>query len=564
MMYQPQQTGVVIEMARAMEDRRFTPLDMQRILDAALAFGMSAIFGIMVGTLLRDFLHEALEPEEKKAIRPAIDVVFPATEKRELLVRYTGGPQRFGFPVGLEGEARNFAGWDWVILDTPRNRKIIRETKQWTIARHQPAHLQRRLLPSMVSAHTAEQIFARAKEYFGATTNPEEAGYILPDGTMLDFSGEKYAPPRVCRVAPVLMAPGRRELDHREIAFAWPEDDSPGGFDAMAQVMNWGAVRFSIYHETVVVNLVKPPTEAQKTAIDRALWYNPDAVLVVEVDDSKLDQIDYQEFTHPFTSWKAFVERTAALGRPTGLGLMTQTSLLPQALPEKDYREQAHQVLDDVLKAIDETRKADSIRRIERVLDRSKVEHLIVGADDLREAIADYRGVEREGLTPEEYIEEKESAFEAVVEAAEGLDIDEDALEEIEEPKVAPPVANELRRRSIEVIDRLIKEKHRDPNWEKWPHATISDARKAVYKDILGGFSTVVEAKEYVEGLPEDNVIFTARGDEISFFFIKLIIADIERNPWLSPFRPERKPDISWQPPLIPKTGLASFHRERE
>jgi hypothetical protein len=173
MMYQPQQTGVVIEMARAMEDRRFTPLDMQRILDAALAFGMSAIFGIMMGTLLRDFLREALEPEEKKAIRPAIDVVFPATEKRELLVRYTGGPQRFGFPVGLEGEVRNFAGWDWVILDTHRNRQIIRETKQWTIARHQPAHLQRRLLPSTVSTHTADQIFARAKEYFGATTNPE-------------------------------------------------------------------------------------------------------------------------------------------------------------------------------------------------------------------------------------------------------------------------------------------------------------------------------------------------------------------------------------------------------
>jgi hypothetical protein len=60
------------------------------------------------------------------------------------------------------------------------------------------------------------------------------------------------------------------------------------------------------------------------------------------------------------------------------------------------------------------------------------------------------------------------------------------------------------------------------------------------------------------------DVIIPVEDDEISFFLIKLIIADIERNPWLSPFRPERKPDISWQPPLIPKTGLASFHRERE
>jgi hypothetical protein len=78
----------------------------------------------------------------------------------------------------------------------------------------------------------------------------------------------------------------------------------------MAQVMNWGAIRFSTFHETVVVNLVKPPTEPQTKAIDRALWYNPDAVLVVEVDNPELDQIDYREFTCPFTNWRAFIERT--------------------------------------------------------------------------------------------------------------------------------------------------------------------------------------------------------------------------------------------------------------
>jgi hypothetical protein len=111
-----------------------------------------------------------------------------------------------------------------------------------------------------------------------------------------------------------------------------------------------------------------------------------------------------------------------------------------------------------------------------------------------------------------------------------------------------------LRRQAVETLSRLIDCKRNDPNWEKWPDGTNSDARKAVYKDILDGFNTVAEAKEYVQEMPEDNVIFTARGDEISFALIKLVITDIEKNPWLSPFRAERRPEISWQPPLMPET----------
>ena len=133
-----------------------------------------------------------------------------------------------------------------------------------------------------------------------------------------------------------------------------------------------------------------------------------------------------------------------------------------------------------------------------------------------------------------------------------------EALGPEQKKKIRPAldlVLPQTQRKDADILDRLIKEKRQGINWEKWPHGSISDARKAVYKDILNGFSTVAEAKEYVEGLPEDNVIFTARGDEIPFSLIKLVITDIERNPWLSPFKPEREPDITWQPPLIPKTG---------
>jgi len=109
----------------------------------------------------------------------------------------------------------------------------------------------------------------------------------------------------------------------------------------------------------------------------------------------------------------------------------------------------------------------------------------------------------------------------------------------------------ELRRQAVEILDRLITRKRNDPSWEKWPDGTSSDARKAVYKEILEGFDTIAEAREYIAEMPEDNVIFTARGDEISFALVKLVITDIEKNPWLSPFR-RSKSGKSQQPMLLP------------
>ncbi|MDP3880175.1 MAG: hypothetical protein Q8Q07_07735 [Dehalococcoidales bacterium] len=126
-----------------------------------------------------------------------------------------------------------------------------------------------------------------------------------------------------------------------------------------------------------------------------------------------------------------------------------------------------------------------------------------------------------------------------------------EALESEQEEVVQPMIDFLLPDTEVDLLDRLINEKRNDLNWEKWPDGTLSDARRAVYKDILEGFDTAAEAREYVEGLPEDTAIYTARGDEIPFSLIKAIISDIERNPWLSPFGTER-PVRSWQPPLLP------------
>jgi len=91
---------------------------------------------------------------------------------------------------------------------------------------------------------------------------------------------------------------------------------------------------------------------------------------------------------------------------------------------------------------------------------------------------------------------------------------------------------DQLGRGTVAMLDRLIARHQHDT----WPTPSLSDSRKAVYRDILNGFRTLHEAAEHIEYMPEDSVIFTARGDEIPFVLIKAIVEDIERNPWLSPF----------------------------
>jgi hypothetical protein len=91
--------------------------------------------------------------------------------------------------------------------------------------------------------------------------------------------------------------------------------------------------------------------------------------------------------------------------------------------------------------------------------------------------------------------------------------------------------------KDLDRLNQLIKERYKD-----YPRGhTLDDPRewalKAVYRDIMEGFSNLKEAKEYVEGFEGDRVIYTARGHEIPFSLIKDAIKHIERNPFYSPWR---------------------------
>lgn len=101
--------------------------------------------------------------------------------------------------------------------------------------------------------------FDRAKSYFGTTTNMNIAGYILPDGTMLDFSGKKFG------------ADGRnRTIDHREVADAYE-----GEID-MDEFLRGGAIRIDA--TTGAINAATMPTLEQMRLIERIVNQNRDGV----------------------------------------------------------------------------------------------------------------------------------------------------------------------------------------------------------------------------------------------------------------------------------------------
>ena len=84
-MYRPQQVEVMVQLASAVQDGQLTPLETQRITNAGLAFGLSLIFGTVLGVLMRSVLAEALEPKEEKAVQPVIDFMLPDAGSPSLL-----------------------------------------------------------------------------------------------------------------------------------------------------------------------------------------------------------------------------------------------------------------------------------------------------------------------------------------------------------------------------------------------------------------------------------------------------------------------------------------------
>ena len=125
-----------------------------------------------------------------------------------------------------------------------------------------------------------------AEEYFGTTYNVREAGYILLDGKMLDFSGRKDGAPG-----------GYRTVDHRDIWDAFDGNYGESGSDAMVQFMQAGNIR--VMPESGGINLSVKPNAAQITALERYISrFNGEVIL--DFDNKNGDTVasaEYKRFT---------------------------------------------------------------------------------------------------------------------------------------------------------------------------------------------------------------------------------------------------------------------------
>lgn len=118
------------------------------------------------------------------------------------------------------------------------------------------------------------QIFDAAKAKFGTTYDMREAGYILPDGSMLDFSGRHQVE------GDASFLNGDRTVDHRDISdIAYDADDNETGIKTdLGDFLDRGAIR--IDYNAGAINLNVAPTKAQKDRLKRLIERNEGYVYV--------------------------------------------------------------------------------------------------------------------------------------------------------------------------------------------------------------------------------------------------------------------------------------------
>jgi hypothetical protein len=141
-----------------------------------------------------------------------------------------------------------------------------------------------------INGVSAEDIFASAKERFGITNSIYEAGYVLPDGTMLDLSGRSQS--SGYKRDGAVFRPidgqgdymgGSRKVDHREIEWdGMPEYTETWG--SMADFLRLGAVRIDGNSGTISMRSRLRPTSAQLRVLKDLVTSADGAYLDLEDD----------------------------------------------------------------------------------------------------------------------------------------------------------------------------------------------------------------------------------------------------------------------------------------
>lgn len=129
-----------------------------------------------------------------------------------------------------------------------------------------------------------EKLFADAKGKYGVTDNFNAAGYMLPDGSLLDFSEANDGGD-----------PNSRSLDHRDIEGVIMDNgvEYDSRWMYIADFMNEGAIR--LLPESAGINMIQAPTEEQRKKIfDFIYKYNGEVIL--EINDERLNSVAYMEY----------------------------------------------------------------------------------------------------------------------------------------------------------------------------------------------------------------------------------------------------------------------------
>lgn len=159
------------------------------------------------------------------------------------------------------------------------------------------------------------ELIEAAKKHFMVTHDVREAGYILPDGTMLDFSGKHYANRRDW---PYLK--GVRNVDHRELTSENTHTnstldkyfDAKDPSDIMQEFMvKTGAMRVDF--NAGVSSIMRPPTAQQIRAIGGMKGWS--ATSYVDPDNGRIVADIEFENTTP-AKVKAFFEKN--IGKKAG------------------------------------------------------------------------------------------------------------------------------------------------------------------------------------------------------------------------------------------------------
>jgi hypothetical protein len=147
-----------------------------------------------------------------------------------------------------------------------------------------------------------QQIAQKAIAHFGETQDPREAGYIFPDGTLLDFSGKKEPIPANLTID-FDYRKGGRHLDHREIGQIFPVSPEQFEINSWLPVARFqqasGALRYDATSGNGYASVMETPTDAQLQAMVNGWRRSGVSVVYISITDENGYDISSGEFYQP-------------------------------------------------------------------------------------------------------------------------------------------------------------------------------------------------------------------------------------------------------------------------